>query len=472
LTLGPSLIAWKTDERRIGVLGPGWSGKTVFLTSLINHLSSHDPRHFHLGKDKMAEIRKFRRLPEDRIKGAHHEGASWPAFEYDQFRERLVHRRWPKKTSDCSQYVCRFERTDWKITDLILKLYDLPGERINDLAMVRKDSNTFETWSDTFIRRINRDIGYADRFEAYFKRLDDPNLTEEDLLRSYKVTLGQLRLAYKPYISPSTYLLDRKGEVCRGRDPEKLAEERYVGLGPKEEFAPLPKEAREKHGKIARLFAERFEIYRDDVVAPLIDTLQSCHGLVILVDVLRILASDTGTHDDYEELLRDMLHSLNPSEDLLHRGVRIISKALLPHQWRPSWINRIAFVAPKADLVHPEDRNRLKHLLRKMTERYALDLDGVKSNYFNVAAVRATEAVPGQEAKRMLAGATMLDAEGRPIDPGERQKFVVSPLPDEWPRQWKVGDFVFPSVYPEIPQRKGCPPDQFGLDAVFDFLCY
>ena len=458
------LLPWKTAERRIGVLGPNWAGKTVFLTSLINHLSSHDPRYFHLGNGRVsAEVRKFRRVAEDR---------GWPGFDYDQHRERLVHRRWPTKTTDRAQYVCQFERSDWTFNDTLLKLYDLPGERINDVAMVKEGSDTFDTWSDSFIKRIEKDIGYADRFEAYLKRLDDPSISENEILFSYKVALGNLRLAYKPYITPSTYVLDRQGQAIRGRDPEQLAKERYVGLKSGEEFAPLPRTARVKHSRIAKLFANRFDTYCDEVVWPLVVGIKSCHSLVVLVDVMRILASDTGTHDDYQELLRDMLRSLNPRENVLKKGVRWASELLLPHDWRPGWISRIAFVAPKADLVHPEDRNRLKHLLKQMVERDARDCDGIKSEFFNAAAVRATEAVPGGEARRLLTGSTMLDAEGKPIDPGDRQKFIVSTLPDEWPRQWKVGDYVFPSVYPEIPARRGCPPDHIGLDTVFNFLCW
>jgi predicted YcjX-like family ATPase len=458
------LLPWKTTERRIGVLGPNWAGKTVFLTSLINHLSSHDARYFHLGGGRVsAEVRKFRRLPEDR---------DWTGFDYEQHRERLVHRRWPNKTTDRSEYVCRFERSDWRFSDLLLRLFDLPGERINDVAMVKDGSDTFASWSDAFLKRIEKDVGYADRFETYLKRLDDPHLTEEDLLLSYKVALGRLRLAYKPYISPSTYVLDREGQAVRGRDPEQLARERYVGLKPGAEFAPLPGTSRARHPQIASRFARRFDVYCEEVVEPLVDGLKSCHGLVILVDVMRTLASDTGTHDDYQELLRDMLRTLDPRESFLKKGARFVSELLLPHDWRPGWISRIAFVAPKADLVHPEDRNRLKHLLKQMVERDARDCDGIKYDFFNVAAVRATEAVPGGEARRVLTGSTMLDAEGKPVDPGGRQKFLVSALPDEWPRQWNVGDYVFPSVYPEIPARRGCPPDQIGLDAVFNFLCH
>ncbi len=223
--------------------------------------------------------------------------------------------------------------------------------------------------------------------------------------------------------------------------------------------------------KIAGQFAERFDRYGDQVVAPLVAALRSCHSLVILVDVLQLLATDTATRDDYQELLRDMLHALDPKENLFQAGLRRVSEVLLPHQARPSWISRIAFVAPKADLVHPEDRNRLKHLLRTMVERDARDLDGVKCGYFNVAAVRATESAPGGEAKRLLLGSTMLDGAGHAIDPGERQKYMVSALPDEWPHHWKPGDFVFPSVYPQIPPRKDRAPDQVGMDEVFNFLC-
>lgn len=457
-------MPFKTAERRIGILGPGWSGKTIFLTSLINHLSCHDARHFHLGTGRAsAAVRKFRKLEPD---------YGWPEFEYEKFRERLVHRRWPKKTRDCSEYVCAFERSDWTIFDVLLKLYDLPGERINDFAMLKKGSDTFADWSDAFMKRLDRDISYADRFEGYLKQLEEPNINDEQILHAYKVTLGRLRLAYKPYLTPSTFALNREGEPPpSGRDPEQLATERYVGLSRDEEFAPLPREARVRHPRIAERFAKCFDQYAVQVVEPLVEALQSCHGLVILVDVLQLLATDTATRDDYQELLRDMLRALDPKENMLHKGLRKVSEAILPHQLRPSWISRIAFVAPKADLVHPEDRNRLKHLLRTMVERDARDLDGITCEYFNVAAVRATEKVPGGDSRRLLMGSTMLDAAGRLIDPGERQKYMVSALPDEWQHHWRAGDYVFPSVYPQIPPRKDCAPDHIGLDEVFNFLC-
>src|SRR5688572_15259034 len=44
-----SLLRLKTIEARVGVVGLYNSGKTVLLTSLINHLQDHDPDRFPLG---------------------------------------------------------------------------------------------------------------------------------------------------------------------------------------------------------------------------------------------------------------------------------------------------------------------------------------------------------------------------------------------------------------------------------------
>ena len=459
------LLPFKTAERRIGILGPSWSGKTILMTSLINHLKVQNPSHFHIGSKKSpsAHIRKFTPLPP---------GDGWLEFEYEKFRERLVHRRWPRKTHDHSVYTCQFERTDWKIYDVMLKLYDLPGERINDFAMLRKGSDTFASWSDNFFKRVDRDITYADRFESYLKKINEPTVDEEQILLTYKATLARLRQSYKPYRTPSTFDLDRQGETpARDRSPEQLALERVVGLGKGDEFAPLPATVRLRLPAVAEKFSLRFDRYCREMVEPLVETMRSCHSLIIMVDVLQILASDTGTRNDYQELIRDMLRALDPKESFLSKGFRKLGEAFLPHQLRPGWISRIAFVTPKSDLVHPDDRNRLKHLLRAMVERDARDLDGVTCDFFNVAAVQAARKVEGSEAKRLLMGSTMLDGDGRLIEPGDQLKYHVSPLPDDWPSHWKVGDYSFPSVYPQIPPLHDRAPDHIGLDDLFNFVC-
>ena len=59
-----SVWLWRTAERRVGVVGLSYAGKTVFLTSLINHLEHHDADRFRIGDSNEAvTIRKFHTVP-------------------------------------------------------------------------------------------------------------------------------------------------------------------------------------------------------------------------------------------------------------------------------------------------------------------------------------------------------------------------------------------------------------------------
>jgi predicted YcjX-like family ATPase len=78
----------RTADIRIGVVGLYASGKTVFLTSLINHLRNHDPGRFRLG-DGTVTLRKFRE---------HTPEPDWGQFEYERFRDAFVGKCWPGKT--------------------------------------------------------------------------------------------------------------------------------------------------------------------------------------------------------------------------------------------------------------------------------------------------------------------------------------------------------------------------------------
>src|SRR5471030_3166871 len=132
----------KTTECRIGVVGLYNAGKTVFLTSVINHLEHHDPDRFPLGKPGTT-IRRFETRPPE---------TGWANFNYAGFRDALVHRgQWPDKTKDRSMYACQFQRSDWAFSDALVKFYDLPGERLADAAMLDRD---FAGWSDHMLELI------------------------------------------------------------------------------------------------------------------------------------------------------------------------------------------------------------------------------------------------------------------------------------------------------------------------------
>ena len=115
-----------------------------------------------------------------------------------------------------------FERTDRHFSDVQLRLFDLPGERVNDIPMMvsaRHPDLAFAIWSDRTCRRLSKDLTASEYFQPYFAKLDEPGVTEADLLHTYKVALAKTRLAYRPYVSPSSYLARSQRQSREGDRP-------------------------------------------------------------------------------------------------------------------------------------------------------------------------------------------------------------------------------------------------------------
>jgi predicted YcjX-like family ATPase len=364
--------------------------------------------------------------------------------------------------------VCKFERSDWTFSDCVLKLYDLPGERIADAAMLGRD---FTGWSEHVLALIANDAGYRACCEPFLAEAAKPTADEGRLLLAYKLSLANLILNFKPLVTPSTFLLDVKGQPAKPDTPEGLAETRFVGLAPGAEFCPLPAPLRVPGNELFTRFAARYEQYVGQVVRPAVLALRSCTALVVLIDVTMLLAGGVGMYDDNRQILRDLIDVLSPGEHPVFGPIaRGFSKVFLPHQLRPGWITRLAFAAPKLDLVHPVDRDRMLLLMRRMVEKYADNRDGLKYQFFNLSSVMSTKVLPTEGGDRVLVGVPMRDAGGRKLPPGPEQRFAVSALPDDWPVDWTPGRFAFPEVYPQMPVRKDYPPEQVNLDRLASFV--
>ncbi|MBP3956417.1 YcjX family protein [Gemmata sp. G18] len=455
-----SVFRVKTTEARVGVVGLYSAGKTVLLTSLINHLQDHDSDRFPLGKPG-THLRKFTVKEPDR---------GWAPFNYSGHRDALVnYGRWPSKTTDRAQFVCQFERSDWTFSDCLLKLYDLPGERIADAGMLGRD---FTAWSERMLSLFVNDSTYRTCSAPFLDAIKKPGATETELLTAYRVSLANLILNFKPLISPSTFLLDLKGQPARPAAPEELAAARHCGVDEQNQFCPLPAELRRNGTELFESFSSRYNLYVEQVVVPTIAAYRSCTSLIVLVDVTMLLAGGVGMYDDNRQIVRDLFDVLAPGENKLFGPVaRGLSKVFLPHQWRPGWITRLAFVAPKLDLVHPLDRDRMQLLTRRMVERFATDRDGLQHQFFNVSSVVSTKALPTEPgAGRVLVGTPLRGADGRKVPPSGEQRFTASELPDDWPLEWPAGRYAFPEVYPRMPTRKDYPPDQVNLDKLATFV--
>jgi predicted YcjX-like family ATPase len=449
------------DTVRIAVTGLSMSGKSAFLTSLLWQLAEYESADFVFGSKGSAKIRRFRMC---RMGGRN--GSA--AFPFELYREALTRSgMWPEKTKDCYHLACEYSRTDWQRPHLKrlvrlkfnsgqrIECLDFPGERIADAAVAALDD--YGEWSDHVLDHLASHGDYRQAAEPFFEVLKAQPLVGEDVVESYKLTLARLIHAYKPFISPSVFLLDRAGEQAKRLDPEQLAASRLVGLDESCEFAPLSASAREASPKLAAKMARYYRTYRRELALPLFNEIGRCNRLVVLVDVPSLLMGGVGRYNDNRQILLDLFESLRPDSSLGGRLRRLLGL----FQGR---IDRVALVAAKADLVHPSDleNGRLLSLLKQMTARAKTILDDVEVRTFVCSACQSTR--PGNDDHTLIGRLSAQKAD----DP--ETEFAVSPLPEQWPEDWSAGEYRFSRVLASAPRNLQIPPRHLGLDKIFHFL--
>jgi predicted YcjX-like family ATPase len=221
----------------------------------------------------------------------------------------------------------------------------------------------------------------------------------------------------------------------------------------------LPQDWRLRDEELTRRFSERFQRYKAEIVVPWLRAVKSCHSLICLVDVLTILEAGHPMLNDVRQIIGDLLEVLRPGQSLLGKTIRGAANLLLPSGWRSCRITRIAFAAPKLDLVHPVERAKMAHLVEQITRRAAENHDGLEVLYTNCSSAVSTDAVPPDNGRLYV----------RSVKGDE--KFPTPRLPDDWPSEWPSGDYVFPRrIRPIIARVLGSAPSQVNLDKVFNFV--
>lgn len=446
----------QTKSKKIAVIGTARAGKTVFLTSLLNHLIEHNRSDFVVGNGHGVQIADFKNKPIPPSVGA--------KFNYGACRDALVHNgRWPEKTKDTSHFICDFKRSDWNFFRSKLHFFDVPGERFADVSIGKYEN--YAEWSDHMLDYIMSDSVYKELSEPLLnlQKSASNTLTTTEALAAYRETLANYFLKFKPAISPSTFILDQDGNTPKSKTKEAFfseAKSRHLGLPPHKnkmlEFAPLSAEAREKNPDITKAFKYSYKVYRKKVVMPLLEDLKSSNRLIILIDIPSLLNGGVAMYNDNREILENLFVVLEP-ESWFWRLM------LLGTNKGPAKIDRIAFVATKSDATHPIDveEGQLLALLRQMTEKFAYSLSDVEVEWFTCSAVVSAKAASGDYAMR----GTLVESptEGEIV-------YYVSKLPERWPQNWKPGDYKFPTVLPRVPANRGIAPEQHGLDKVFSFI--
>ncbi len=448
---------------KIGITGLASGGKTVFLSSLIWQLMEFESSD--LALDRGLKLEDFREKKPS--------GGKEGRFPFEEIRESFSRDGdWPKKTRACCRYACEFRRLDWanvmkraisgKFSDRqSLEFFDFPGERVADAAIAAFSS--FSEWSDHLLGYFKSHSDYRAAVAPFMEQLSRTEQTVADfevLVDAYKLALAQMALDCKPLISPSVFLLDEQGvQAKRDQSAERLARSRLVGVSEERQFVPLPKSVREEFPALHKEMRASYRLYRKRVVLPLFKEIGSAKQLIVLVDVPSILNGGVDHYNDSRQVVLDLFDVLRPDSSIGSKLWKLFTF------WRGG-LKKVAFVAAKSDLVHPSEleSGRLQSLLRQMTSRTQSMLPSVNFQWFCCSAVRSTR--KGSEDGTLVGRLAVKENE----DKREEMEFPVPALPDHWPKDWEVGDYRFPSVWPEIHKNYQSPPPHHGMGRLIQFL--
>lgn len=445
-------LALLTPKQTIAITGTGNSGKTMFLTSLLWQLREWENADFRL--DRNVAIHGF--------KPRNGRPAPPDVFPFDRYQDALVtQRQWPAKTKDVQRYSCEYRRSDhwrWR-SNQQLDFVDVPGERGADAAVVEFDD--FAQWSDHLFDYFASDSDYeaGHRFRATLEA--GQQLDRDAVLRNYRLVLAEFVRDSKPLVTPSTFLLDRDGSqapiIARGQE-DWLARQRISGLDSGTQFAPLPPAVRQQQPDLLDEMQTSYRRYRDDLARPFFDHLWSSDALIVLVDIPLLLRGDVERFNDTRQTIQDLIGAMSRESTIGRRLARAVTQLSF------SSLQRVAFVANKADLVSRDDwkNDRLRSLLRQMNGRASELLPDVECKWFFCSACISTRA--GSK-PHTLAGAPLLDNADR-----REYEYPVSPVPETWPRDWSHGDYSFRDVHPKVGPNTLYPPNHHGLAGVFDFV--
>ncbi len=425
---------------RVAVTGFSGSGKTVFLTSLINQLIAADKLpylHEKIGRSFVARL-----LPPDNL---------FVRFDYygklHAFRSDDPH--WPKATRTVTKTTLQLEfKSAYRFLEnqiVNLELIDYPGEWLMDLSML---DLSYRAWSRQMLdlsaapmraRYAREWRSYLERIDLYGASLEEADEIVHDLYREY---LKALHYNAFSFVQPGRFL--EPGDM--NNDPMLL-------------FAPLPAppDGMYHPDSLYARFAKRYDTYLKEVVRRLyLEHFQSFDTQIVLVDLIKTLQHGYDAfldmHQAFRHILKSFSYGTNPFLARLFR----------------TKIDHVIFAATKADYIPPSQYNSYQHLLKEMIRdiKNELLLSHIDSEVTIFSSVKSTDYVKAKVDGKVLECI-------RGIVEGEREPSVHFPglLPQHYKRNsfWKEAKFDFPRFKP----RPFPPTDKEAVEHIrMDRLIY
>lgn len=363
---------------KVAVTGLSRSGKTVFLTSLIANLlamgtgrPTMPALRAHIDKSGKDRLRRIRLVPA--------RAGTTPRFDYPGKLADLAaaQPKWPARTEDLAEIELELEiragtgllgqmRGLSGTPRLRLQLLDYPGEWLLDLPLL---DLSFRRWSADTLARLRETprSEVAAEFLSFVGHIDPARSADDALIqrghRLYKAALERCRAEFGlRYLQPGRFLT----MGARNDAP-------YLWFFPADNLPTYT-----GRSSIADLLNERFDAYKAEVRASFFDThFREFDRQIVLVDTLGALHAGRTAFEDTERAIGDIARCLAESD------------SILPRFLGGAGIERIAFVATKADHVPELHRDNLRALMRDMV-RLAREHGPDEVSYHAAAAVVST----------------------------------------------------------------------------------
>lgn len=442
---------------RLAVTGLSRSGKTAFITSFVDqllHIRKGDNPHLNL----FAPARNHQILSVKRIEQG---DLTIPRFDYDKNRHGLESNPpiWGASTTGISEIrlAIRYERKSGLLKHLketgtlYVDVFDYPGEWLLDLPLM---SQSFQEWSQAQQR-----VHHGKRSELaqpwlqavknldLFAKADENQLAE--ISEKYTAYLLECKASGMQYIQPGRFVLPT--EAMKG--------------APVYQFFPLLEITENDWQKLENSPAnsafhtlkKRYHVYQNKIVKPFYENYFSQFDRqVILADCL------TPLNHGFDAFM-EMKLGLQQLFKHFHYGNRSLFHRLFSSQ-----IDKLLFIATKADHITSDQLPHLESLMRQLVQeggRYA-EFEGIETGYHAISAIRATDPVlvsqNGQQIKA-IRGVRSADKKQVTLYPGS----VPSRLPDA--NYWQFNRFEFDQFEPKAVEFDQ-PIAHLRMDAVLQFL--
>lgn len=442
---------------RLAVTGLSRSGKTAFITSLINqllHINQVDNSHLPLfNAARQHKIISVKRIPQQDL--------SVPRFDYERNLAKLSENppQFPPSTQGVSEtrLAIRYQREGGLMSylkergTLYLDIFDYPGEWLLDLPLLALNFQQWSAQQEELLQGERRQL--AEPWLKLAQQLDLTAVANEEVL-------AELAQAY------TEYLTHCKAQGLHFIQPGRFVLPADLAGAPALQFFPLV-HLKEEQWKMLKnnaasnsyfaLLQQRYDFYRHKIVKKFYaDYFVNFDRQVILADCLTPL-------NHSHQAFADMRQALTALFSNFHYG-----KRNLLHRLFSPRIDKLLFVASKADHITSDQLPNLTSLMRQLVQdggRYAEFAD-VETDYTAIAAIRATQQVNvnqnGQQFKA-IQGVRLGDRQPITLFPGT----VPSKLPQ--PDFWQQQPFEFDQFQPQ-PLKQGENLPHLRMDMVLQFL--